>query len=975
MAEDPDDHDAHVLLARLLGMPAAGRGAALEAACAGRPQLHARLAHLLALAGRQDGFLDRAALLEADAPPAGPQQAAGRIVGAYRLLRPLGAGGSAEVWLAERIQGGFHQQVAVKLIAHLPGASARRFAAERGILATLVHPGIARLYDGGVTEQGLGWMAMEYVEGQDLVAWCRAHQATLAQRLDLFLQVCDAVAYAHTRLVVHRDIKPANILVTADGQARLLDFGIAKLLDQAPAGDEDVGGATATVQLSPSYAAPEQLDGGLVGTATDVHALGVTLFELLAGRLPWSGEGSALATAVRRLAEAAPPLASRGGGADAPLPGRALRGDLDAIIARALRQEPSARYPDARAMADDIRRHLQHQPVQARSGARGYVARRYLRRHWRGLAAMTLVFAVLSAALVGMAWQARKARLEAQRAQAVQAFLVDLFRSNSSNQPDPVKARQTTARELLDLGAARIGQTMDDAPENKLALLRVFGDLYYDLGLTDASDRLRRQVLALSRRLHGQDSPEAINDLVTLARVNNAVSARAEFDGLLAHGLAVLDGRGDTHSFLRGRLLATAAAVHNSSDPPRALAEAAQAVAILERYPDSPELADAMRLLGMGRLYTGQAAAAVEPLRRAVALSVKTQGARGSRLSIYYFQLAQAESAAMQFPQAQADARRALEEADNGEQTAASDRVRAQTLAIEIQTRAEHLQQAMAWATSLKAELAALGPDSDGPAKAYAMTTISDAEVQAGDLHAALADAEEAVRIYRRYDPDGAHLAVAVGKRAQALVELGRTAQAQAALEELDGFSRRMHNRRLDEFLATWRIRLALAQGRVDQARTVLAALPPAQGEAREMALIQARRDLLQARVALAAGDPASAGRLADAVLAHVRGSDLAPYLRALSAESAWVAGLARLHGGDPRAAQALLAQALATSGALYLPQSPRIAQARQALADCERALDRPARAGSLLTQAAGRASPAAGLQAMTRPPAAAQHP
>ncbi|TMN18976.1 serine/threonine-protein kinase [Pseudoxanthomonas sp. X-1] len=275
-----DEHGLHALLEQLLALPPAQRQAALARACQDRPELRERLQRLLVLAEGDGGFLDRSPFGETEAQEDEPRTP-GRVVGPYRLLRWLGAGGMAQVWLAERIAGGFRQQVAIKLIAQLPDPLQGRLSAERDILASLVHPGIARLYDGGVTDEGLAWMAMEYVQGQDLVSWCQAHHSGVAERLGLFLQVCDAVAYAHTRLVVHRDIKPANILVTEDGQARLLDFGLARLLEDGPGGA--AASTTRSLQLSPSYAAPEQLEGGLVGTATDVYALGVTLYELLAG--------------------------------------------------------------------------------------------------------------------------------------------------------------------------------------------------------------------------------------------------------------------------------------------------------------------------------------------------------------------------------------------------------------------------------------------------------------------------------------------------------------------------------------------------------------------------------------------------------------------------------------------------------------------------------------------------------------------
>ena len=367
--------DLYEIFERALAEPPAGRAAFLAEACGDRAVLRTRIERLLVLAQTSDGFLDRSPLsppLSADAPEDAYE--AGHRIGAYRLLRYLGAGGMAEVWLAERTEGGFQQRAAVKIIRDAQGSVSEHFATEREILASLVHPGIARLYDGGVGADGSAYMIMEYVEGEHLITYCNTRRAALNERLALFLQICDAVAYAHTHLVIHRDLKPANILVTAEGTVKLLDFGIAKVLDQEGAKE-----VTRTVHMSPAYAAPEQLAGGHVGTATDVHALGVILFELLTDTLPWSGDASSLTIAVKRLLGAKAPQPSRVATAKSPVPSRAIEGDLDAIVAMALRREPAARYPDARALADEIRRHLGHKPVQARIGARAYVMRRFLR--------------------------------------------------------------------------------------------------------------------------------------------------------------------------------------------------------------------------------------------------------------------------------------------------------------------------------------------------------------------------------------------------------------------------------------------------------------------------------------------------------------------------------------------------------------------------------------------------------------------
>src|ERR1700742_2260768 len=268
--------------------------------------------------------------------------AEGTRLGPWRLLHLIGRGGAGEVYLAERADGAFQQRVAVKVMQRGAVAEVARFQAEREILARLEHPGIARLLDGGVTDDGRPYMTMEFVEGRSITDYCRLINATLEQRLGLFLQVCDAVAYAHRNLVVHRDLKPSNILVTPNGTVKLLDFGIAKLLDAQRA---RVTQAAAT-PMTPICAAPEQLTGGPVTTATDVYALGLLLFELLSGTHPWMGSDTPVLQAMRTVLQRPAPTLSRTAEAqpNPPVPVRLIRGDFDAIVAKALRKEPGDRY-------------------------------------------------------------------------------------------------------------------------------------------------------------------------------------------------------------------------------------------------------------------------------------------------------------------------------------------------------------------------------------------------------------------------------------------------------------------------------------------------------------------------------------------------------------------------------------------------------------------------------------------------------
>jgi serine/threonine-protein kinase len=401
------------LLDEALDLPPAERAAWLASLPPQHADLRDSLAELLTKPVETDDFLNR--LPEFSGVPSALDLTPGSIVGPYRLLRELGEGGTSSVWLAERVDGSIKRSVALKLphLGVIDRGIEQRIARETDILASLEHPNIARLYDAGVDERGRPYLALEYVDGKPPDEYCRAERLGLREQLALFLDILRAVAFAHARLIVHRDLKPNNILIADGANVRLLDFGIARLLqpDTGPRPQQTVIGAAA---LTPAYAAPEQFTGQAVTVATDVYSLGVILFELLTGCSPYSPNGRSLGAFEHEVRFVEPPLMSR---TARPAEAGALRGDLDAIVGKALEKKPEDRYVSVEAFAADIERHLAAQPIGARPRSFAYVAKKFLRRNLLPLGVAAVTITVLAVSLGIAAWQWRDA--ERQRAIAV----------------------------------------------------------------------------------------------------------------------------------------------------------------------------------------------------------------------------------------------------------------------------------------------------------------------------------------------------------------------------------------------------------------------------------------------------------------------------------------------------------------------------------------------------------------------------
>lgn len=469
--------------------------------------------------------------------PSGTSEAITKTIGDYQIVRQMGEGGMGTVYLAVRADQEYKQQVAIKVIRK--GMDSKeivaRFRRERQILASLDHPNIAKLMDGGSTEDGLPYFVMEFIQGTPLTDYCEQRQLTTEQRLQLFRSVCSAVQFAHQNLIVHRDLKPANILVTSDGIPKLLDFGIAKLLDPKAYSAELPATESEVRVMTPEYGSPEQVKGDPITTATDIYSLGVILYELLAGRRPYRFTGRNQMELYRVICEQEPEkpstAATRKQDSDVHRANvsrntnpeklrKELSGDLDNIILMALRKEPQNRYVSAEAFSEDVRRYLEGHPVQARKGTWSYKAGKYVKRHKMGVFAALTAFVLLIAFAVTVSIQniriseQRDAARKAQKKAAdVTDFLAQLFQTND---PAQSKGEQLTARQILDKGAERLRTEFKDQPEVRSELMDRVGNIYVTLGLYDQAETILKESLTVREKLFGKKNivvAETMGDL------------------------------------------------------------------------------------------------------------------------------------------------------------------------------------------------------------------------------------------------------------------------------------------------------------------------------------------------------------------------------------------------------------------------------------------------------------------------------
>jgi eukaryotic-like serine/threonine-protein kinase len=515
------------------------------------PDIIARVAALLAKEAGLTRFLERPAVEDARVAPLVRMPAAGDRIGAWRLLHELDAGGMGVVFVAERADGAYEQRAAVKFVRtdHLLDARRRdeivaRFGNERRLLARIEHPNVARVLDGGSIE-GMPYLVMEYVEGVALNVWCEQRGLDVPARVEVFCKVCDGVQAAHAHLIVHRDLKPQNILVGEDGEPRLLDFGIARLLDV------EAGSAatrTALHAMTPAYASPEQMRLEPLTTASDVYSLGVVLYELLSGTRPYSLDGLSPAQSERIVCDTDPQALRRAlAGADLPEPERRARlarigGDLERIVAKALHKEPARRYDSARALADDLRRCLAGRPVQAHPDSATYRWSKFVRRHRVGSAAAAVALAaVVTAGAIALV-QARNARRAATDTALVNSFLIDVLKESNPY----ATGSEITLGEALDEAAKKVDERFGDRPDLAVSIRNALGESMFARYRLEAAEVQLLRARADAERVFGADDLRTITAIATLASVRKDQDRIDEAQALFDEALQRIERSGQT---------------------------------------------------------------------------------------------------------------------------------------------------------------------------------------------------------------------------------------------------------------------------------------------------------------------------------------------------------------------------------------------------------------------------------------------
>ena len=968
------------LLDEALDLAPVARATWLEHLAGSQPALAPSLRQLLAAHATSETADVMARLPKLSGAPAAskpPGLNTGDGVGPYRLKIKLGAGGMADVWLAERADGAFARDVALKLprINRLRQDLAVRFARERDILARLEHPHIARLYDAGVSDDGLPYLAMEFVDGQSITTYCDAKRLDIAARLGLFAQVLGAVQFAHANLIIHRDLKPSNILVGNDGQVRLLDFGIAKLLTDGESALETQLTQSVGRALTPDYASPEQIRGEPLTIASDVYSLGVVLYELLAGNRPYVlklQSAAQLELAILETESARPSTHTAASaaalrGTTARQLTRSLAGDLDTIVLKALAKQPAQRYGTIAAFADDLQRYRDGNPVAATPPSRWYRARKFVIRNRLGVGAAAAVGVSLIAAAAVSWWQAqialeqaKVAQREARRAGAVQNFLLDIFRTNSDQQKDPVKARNTTARELLDIGAARVAKNLQDVPEAQDEVLHTLAQMYWAVGLDDAAAAMVRQQVETRRRTFGHHDPRVAEALLDLAQNIAATNDKQQVPALLAEAKAIIDARPDTPEYVRSALLLelARASMYTAATDMRTYAREAAA---LMQLPNARrgELATALRLEARANHSLGHWNAAAEAYEQANVLAKHPDSAAFNLALTTTLELADVRARQAQVAMTEKLYRDIL-----GESIARNGETHIDTLHVQI--RLAHFLHETSRRTEARALLQPFvkklqrGEGGDTPnLQGIVARNVAGTLFYEGQFAAAAGGIATDLDLRRRLYPNSVSLATAMMGKVLLSTETGRYEEASTLLDAAQkmnaaALGRDAHPVMANRFLLA-RAHLQTITGRPDLALQTLKSVAAADSQANAVSLDRVRANIMRAAAHLKLGQPDEAIISASAAREELSNPTVRNFYQSLEADTELLTGKALLKTGAAALARAALERALALRIANDHADSPWIAEVEIALAACLATVRDNTSARQLLTRAAAR--------------------
>ena len=919
----------------------------LHRACAGDPDLEREVLALLDHGERAGAFLDGSPIddlstltADPDAPVPAGDEIPEAPIGPYRLVRRVGRGGMGVVYLATRADGQFEKEVALKLVRRGLDTDEilERFRRERQILARLEHPHIARLLDGGVSADGRPYLVMEYVHGEPITVWCRRQGAGLEERLRLFRDVCETVQYAHRNLIIHRDLKPSNILVSDAGEVKLLDFGIAKLLSD----EEHDGAPTLTraglVPMTPEYAAPERSLDAPLTTAADVYSLGVVLHELLTGRRP-----APAATADRVSSGArtggSPVLAPPSRAIAGDTPGsvrarRALRGDLDTIVLKALQPDPARRYRTVEALAEDLDRRRDGLPIRARRDTWGYRAGKFLSRHVWGTAAALLLVLSLGAGMAGTLWQARQARREAAKAREVKEFTMRLFEVSDPTRTVPA---DLSARDLLDRGARRIEQELASQPEIQAEMMQMVGRIDVTLGNYDAARGLLERALAIRRRLHGDDSLEAASALYEVGAMQLEKGDWKEAERTLQEALALRERRLGPDDAALASVLGNLGEVFNGAGRYDEAEQAfRRALAINRRALGEDHLEVGMNLSDLGTLLynRGRFADASDLLRQALAIRERRTPRDDYDTNTVRHNLGGTLAAEGDFEAAEPVLRQVLA---SRRATLGPDHtmtaVTIDVLANLLRDLGEYEEADTLFREALSIRTRAQGPD--GPDVGKTLNNLAFLEYRRGDLASARRDYERSIAAWvKTVPPEHPMVLIARTGLGMVLWDEGEEARAEAMMR--DALARRtalFGEEHLQTAQSQYALGLMLARrGALDEAETLLA-----------RSLATRRAHLGDRHFSVAASQEALAGALRDggkmeeslALYREALAIDRTVFKRPAPQTADALAGLGRtlLLLRRPQEAEPPLREALGIRQAKLVAGDRRTAEAEAALA------------------------------------------